>query len=103
MGMSKKLRGVVLLAVLCVSAWISGSAQASSSGSIAGSVVGPDGNPISAAVLTLHGMDAADTTGTAASDGTFLLQNVPSGGYTLRVVAPGFSPMIRKKAGPTPT
>ena len=70
--------------------------SAASAGSVHGTVVGPDGRPMSGVVVTLRndvtGFRQQAVTGT---DGTFTFFNVPYNPYTLRVEVQGFAPVAR--------
>jgi polyisoprenoid-binding protein YceI len=72
--------------------------------SLTGQLVTPDGWPVSGGTVT-----AVDTSGvqrgrgTSGSDGRFLLDELPSGSYTVIVAAPGHDPTARSVAvGATP-
>ncbi|SEF15403.1 carboxypeptidase regulatory-like domain-containing protein [Jiangella alba] len=56
-------------------------------GTLAGTVVGPDGAAVGGARVELLGTPLATTT---AADGTFTVPGVPADTWTLRVTAPGF-------------
>ena len=61
-------------------------------GSVQGTVVNEaDGTPLGAAVVTLEEIQSSTTT---ASDGTFTIQNVPAGDYSLSVLRQGFAPLV---------
>jgi hypothetical protein len=65
--------------------------QSANSGAIGGTVVGPDGIPVSNASITLSAMDAPVRVAANASDGTFFFRNLPSGSYLVKVKAPIFA------------
>jgi hypothetical protein len=85
MSASKFLR-TLLLSCLCTA--MPALAQ---TGAVAGTVTDPIGKPIAAASVTLAGVDGPSHSGATAPDGTFLLQQLPSGTYTVRATAPGFA------------
>lgn len=60
-------------------------------GAVTGTVTDPDGNPISAAVVTVAGVDGPSHSASTSAEGEFLLQELPSGTYTVRATAPGFA------------
>jgi outer membrane receptor protein involved in Fe transport len=66
-------------------------AQSSSKGAVAGTVVAPDGGAASAAVVTLSGADGPRYSASTSEDGSFLLKELPSGSYALKVTSPGFA------------
>ena len=60
-------------------------------GAVTGTVTDPDGNPISAAVVTVSGVDGPSHSASTSAEGEFLLEELPSGTYTVRATAPGFA------------
>jgi len=60
-------------------------------GVISGTVIGTDGNPVSGAVVTLSRTDGPAHTVSGAADGSFLINELPSGSYTLRATSAGFA------------
>lgn len=66
-------------------------AQSSSNGSVTGTVVAPDGSPVSAAAVTLSGFDGPVHSVSTSEDGSFLLKELPSGAYSLKIASPGFA------------
>jgi len=66
-------------------------AQSSSNGAVAGTVVAPDGGAASTAVVTLSGADGPRYSASTSEDGSFLLKELPSGSYALKVTSPGFA------------
>jgi len=71
-------------------------ALAQGSGSVKGTVLGPDGKPMAAVLVLLRnnvtGFKAETTTG---RDGTFLFFNVPFNPYELHIDTQGFAPVHR--------
>ena len=67
-------------------------AQSSNTGTVVGSIVGPDRNPVGNAQIVLSAPDAAVRTSAADADGTFTFKELPSGTYAIKVEASGFSP-----------
>jgi hypothetical protein len=63
----------------------------SSTGIVSGTVIAPDGNPVSGAIVTLSGIDGPAHTVSSAADGSFLIKELPSGTYTLRATSTGFA------------
>ena len=74
----------VFLASIC-------SAQSSTSGSVAGTVSAPDGSLIPSAAVSLTPTDAPARKTSTDANGNFLLQDIPSGTYSIAVTAPGFA------------
>jgi hypothetical protein len=66
-------------------------AQLSSTGIVSGTVIAPDDNPVSGAIVTLSGIDGPAHTVSSAADGSFLIKELPSGSYTLRATSAGFA------------
>ena len=64
-------------------------AQLGGSGVVTGSVADPDGVPVSAAAISLAGVDGPVHTTTTSLEGSFSIQDLPSGTYMLKAVAPG--------------
>ena len=60
-------------------------------GAVTGTVTDPDGNPISAAVVTVSGVDGPSHSASTSAEGEFLLQELPSGTYTAKATAVGFA------------
>ena len=79
----------------CILAWFFlvsiCSAQSSTSGSVAGTVSAPDGSLISSAAVALTPADAPARKTSTDANGSFLLQEIPSGTYSIAVTAPGFA------------
>jgi hypothetical protein len=71
---------------------ILGSAQSGSNGVVTGTVIAPDGGAVPGATVTLSGVDAPLHSVSTTSEGSFLLKELPSGVYTLKVNSPGFAP-----------
>ncbi len=65
-------------------------AQGSNAGAVAGAVLGPNGNLVAGATIVLSAPDAPARTVTSAGDGSFLLRDLPSGGYTIKTTAASF-------------
>ncbi|MBS1821638.1 MAG: TonB-dependent receptor [Acidobacteria bacterium] len=91
MSASRTLRRWVLSAVWAASSIVC-VAQTSSTGTVNGTVSAPDGNPVSGATVTLTGIDGPARAVSSSADGSFLLKELPSGSYTLKAAAAGFSP-----------
>jgi len=66
-------------------------AQSSNTGSVLGSVIGPDGGAIPEAQVTLAAPDTPARTASTAQDGTFAFEQLPSGDYSIKVEATGFA------------
>jgi hypothetical protein len=66
-------------------------AQLSSTGAVSGTVIAPDGNPVSGVTVTLSGIDGPAHTVTSAADGSFLVKELSSGSYTLKATSTGFA------------
>lgn len=66
--------------------------QASNAGAIAGSVVAPDGSPVTGASVTLSAPDTPARTSASANDGTFHVRDLPSGSYTVRITSASLAP-----------
>ena len=79
----------------CILAWFFlvsiCSAQSSTSGSVAGTVSAPDGSLIPSAAVALTPADAPARKTSTDANGSFLLQEIPSGTYSIAVTAPGFA------------
>lgn len=90
MSASKILCSFVLSVVWAISSIVC-VAQLSSTGTVSGTVIAPDGNPVSGAVVTLSGIEGPAHTVTSAQDGSFLIKELPSGTYTLKATSPGFA------------
>jgi hypothetical protein len=91
MSVSKILSSFLFSFVWTMSSIVCG-AQLSSTGVVSGTVVAPDGNPVSGAVVTLSGIDGPAHTVFSAGDGSFLVKELPSGSYTLKAISAGFAP-----------
>lgn len=76
--------------------WVSSSfmcmAQTTDAGAIAGIVIDPGGAPVAGASVTVSAADGPARNITTASDGTFLLRDLPSATYTVRTKSPYFTP-----------
>jgi hypothetical protein len=69
------------------------SAQAQTTGAIAGRVVGQDGQPIAGAEITAESVDTgAERTATTDANGRFLFSLVQVGNWRVTVTAPGMQP-----------
>ena len=66
--------------------------QMSNAGAVAGTIVAPDGNPITGASVTLSAPGAKERSTASATDGTFVIRDLPSGSYTVRVASVSFAP-----------
>ena len=74
---------------------------AASADPLGGRVVGPDGQPVAGASVTVSGPLAAPVTVITGADGRFSL-DLPAGTVTLRAFAPGMdAPAVRVEAGRT--
>jgi hypothetical protein len=91
MSVSKILCNCVLFVVWAASSIVC-AAQMTSTGTVNGTVIAPDGNPVFGAVVTLSGMDSPAHTVSSAADGSFLVKELPSGSYTLKATFAGFDP-----------
>jgi len=84
-----------LIRAICLVVWATSPflsfAQSGSGGSIQGSVIAPDGASIAAAHIVLIAPDSTPREATAAADGSFTLRDLPSGSFTIRVTADGFT------------
>jgi hypothetical protein len=67
-------------------------AQMTSTGTVNGTVIAPDGRPVSGATVTLTGLDGPAHSVLASADGSFLIKELQSGSYTLRTACAGFAP-----------
>lgn len=67
-------------------------AQGINEGTVAGVVLAPDSKPVAGARVTLTTLDAPTRIVTSADDGTFLLRDLPSGGYMIKITAASFVP-----------
>jgi hypothetical protein len=81
-----------VLSVVWAATSIVCAAQMTSTGTVNGTVIAPDGSPMSGAVVTLSGIDGPVHTVSSAADGAFLVKELPSGSYTLKATSPGFAP-----------
>ncbi|HEV2417003.1 MAG TPA: TonB-dependent receptor [Terriglobia bacterium] len=81
-----------LLLAICAALPVVSFAQANNAGVVAGVIVGPDGNPVAGATVALSAFDAPVHTATSADDGSFLLRDLASGGYTIKTTAASFAP-----------
>jgi hypothetical protein len=81
-----------VLFVLWAASSIVCAAQLTNTGIVSGTVIAPDGNPVSSAVVTLSGIDGPVHTVSSAADGSFLAKELPSGSYTLKATSTGFAP-----------
>src|SRR6185312_4350945 len=93
MSVVKAVFHVVLLAI-CAALPAVSLAQTSNAGIVAGIIVGPDGSPVAGATVALSAFDAPARTTTSADDGSFLLRDLPSGGYTVKTRAASFAPDV---------
>ncbi|MDP9051194.1 MAG: carboxypeptidase regulatory-like domain-containing protein [Acidobacteriota bacterium] len=87
MSVAKIVRNLALFCT-CTAASILSLAQ---NGSVAGSVTDLAGNPVFAASVTLVSSDGPTHSQATSVEGKFLLKELPSGTYTLKAIAPGFS------------
>ncbi|HEY6375735.1 MAG TPA: carboxypeptidase-like regulatory domain-containing protein [Edaphobacter sp.] len=67
------------------------SGQTSNAGAVAGTVRAPDGSAIPGASVTLSATDAPARMSISSGDGNFLIRDLPSGSYTIRVTSPSFA------------
>ena len=91
MSDSKILSSIVLSLVWILSSIVC-FAQLSSSGVVSGTVIAPDGLPVSGAVVTVSGIEGPAHTVSSAADGSFLVKELPSGSYALKATSAGFAP-----------
>ena len=91
MSVSKTLCSFVLSFLSTMSPFVC-VAQLSSTGVVSGTVIAPDGNPVSDALVTVSGIDGPVHTVSCAADGSFLVKELPSGSYTLKATSAGFAP-----------
>jgi hypothetical protein len=89
---SKAIWRFLLLAGLATSSPSFCIGQSTNSGAIEGTIAGPDGIAVANASISVSETDAPTRTITNASDGAFLMRNLPSGSYVVRVTAPTFAP-----------
>jgi hypothetical protein len=66
-------------------------AQLSHTGAVSGTITAPDGSLIGAVSVTLAIADAPARTTSTSADGTFSINDLPSGTYTLKATSPGFA------------
>src|SRR5260370_4313287 len=66
-------------------------AQLSHTGAVSGTITAPDGSLIGAVSVTLAIADAPARVTSTSADGTFSINDLPSGIYTLKATAPGFA------------
>jgi hypothetical protein len=66
-------------------------AQTSSSGTVTGTVAASDGNAIPHAIVVLSASDGPEHKTLTSADGSFLVRELSSGGYTLKVFSAGFA------------
>ena len=88
---SRVLCSGVLFVVWAVSSIVC-AAQMTSTGTVNGTVLAPDGNPLFGAVVTLSGVDGPAHTVFSAADGSFTVKELLSGSYTLKATSAGFAP-----------
>src|SRR5437870_820976 len=91
MLVAKALCRFVLLASWAVSPLFC-MGQMSNAGAVAGTLVAPDGTPITRASVTLSAPGTQERSSTSANDGTFVIRDLPSGSYTVRVTSVSFAP-----------
>ncbi|MDT7689533.1 MAG: hypothetical protein QOE46_2292 [Acidobacteriota bacterium] len=83
--MKKFMLAVLALCLLSASAFAQGG-----QGSLTGSVAGPDGNIPGATVVVKDNQTGKEQTIQASADGTFSVQQLEAGLYTVTITAPGF-------------
>jgi hypothetical protein len=83
--MKKFMLAVLALCLLSASAFAQGG-----QGSLTGSVAGPDGNIPGATVTVKDNQTGKEQTIQASADGTFSVQQLEAGLYTVTITAPGF-------------
>src|SRR5262245_37293807 len=86
--LTKVFRAGGLIVAVCAF-FISASAQ--QTGSIRGKVVDSVGALIVGATATADNTNGTQKTAQANNEGSFVINNLPAGKYTLRVNAPGFA------------
>src|SRR5437899_1188794 len=70
-------------------------AQLSSNGAVSGAVTAPDGASIPTVKVVLSGADGAVRSASTSADGSFLMNDLPSGTYTLKADFTGFAPYVQ--------
>src|ERR1700686_260327 len=90
-GMSKRVLKFMGLAVLLLGICAGAPAQAPS-GEIRGTVTDPSGALIASAQVVANGPYGSTRTVTAGRDGSFQIDSMGPGRYTLVISAPGFAP-----------
>ncbi len=91
-----KLFALLCALSLCIvgASTLASLAQSSNTGSVLGTVIGPDGSAILNAHITLAQPDAPARTASTTPDGSFSFTQLPSSGdYTIGVEATGFAPL----------
>ena len=91
MSASKILRGATLF-MLWTACALTSHAQTSSGGTVTGTVVSSDGSAIPNAIVVLSAADGPERKTLTSADGSFLVKELPSGGYALKVSSTGFAP-----------
>ncbi|QNI36410.1 TonB-dependent receptor [Edaphobacter albus] len=86
-----KLFRALALTGICAAFSLFATAQSSNHGAVTGVVTASDSNPVATAAITLSGVDGPQYSTTASVDGVFLINNLPSGTYVLKVSSPGFA------------
>lgn len=90
-----KIKNLVRIGALCLSMGGAlprfSSAQMASSGSVAGTVVDPSGDPVANAAVELDAPDSAPRQTHSAADGSFSFVELPSGTYVIKAQAEGFA------------
>ena len=82
---------VCLLVCIFISLPIRGHAQQTGNGAVSGIVTASDRLPLPAASVVLSTADGAVRSTSAAADGAFSLDDLPSATYTLKITSPGFA------------
>jgi hypothetical protein len=90
MSSLKVFRALAVSCILAATSLFSNS-QLSSTGTVVGIVTDPGGSPVSTATITLPGLDGPVHSASTSEDGSFLLRELPSGTYTLKIASPGFA------------
>jgi hypothetical protein len=87
-----KIARILVLSCVCTALSTTSFAQSNSNGSVTGTITSPDGVPVAGASVGLTGVDGPSHTISTSAEGSFLLKELPSGTYTLKVTSPGFAP-----------
>ncbi|GAC1645557.1 MAG: hypothetical protein NVS9B15_03170 [Acidobacteriaceae bacterium] len=89
---SCKLLAYFVVAVACATNSHSVIAQTATSGSVTGTVLAGNRTPVAGAAVVLSSPDFPAHSVSTEQDGDFVVRELPSGLYTIRITAPGFAP-----------